>query len=526
MLEDAGAPVLVTAGAVSPGVCPARRRHRPLTSTPSRRGVGRTGRPRPRRPATSPDDLAYVIYTSGSTGKPKGVLVTHANVVRLFDGHRRLVRLRRARRLDAVPLLRLRLLGVGDLGAPCSTAAGWWSCRTGSAARRRPSTSCWREEGVTVLNQTPSAFRQLHARRTSGRAEPAEPASAAGDLRRRGAGACRACAPGSSATATARRGWSTCTASPRRRCTSPTGRSAWPTWTPAGAASSACRSPTCSCYVLDAHLQPVPIGRARRALRRRRGPGARLPRPAGADRRALRARPVRATEPGARLYRTGDLARYLPQRRPRVPGPDRPPGEDPRLPHRAGRDRGGAAASTRRCARRWCWLREDAPGRAGAWWPTSSSRPDAAPGRGELRSRSWPSAARVHGAGGLRRPRRAAAHRERQGRPAAPCPRRAAARPAASGAYVAPRTPDRGGPGRDLGRGARRRAGRRPTTTSSSSAATRSWQCGRARPAPADGACRLTAAQLFQPPDDAEAPQARAPAPAPPWPTRRRALRR
>src|SRR4029077_6130810 len=33
----------------------------------------------------SPQDLAYVIYTSGSTGKPKGCLITHFNVVRLFQ---------------------------------------------------------------------------------------------------------------------------------------------------------------------------------------------------------------------------------------------------------------------------------------------------------------------------------------------------------------------------------------------------------------------------------------------------------
>ncbi len=38
----------------------------------------------PDLPGQGPDNLAYVIYTSGSTGRPKGVLIPHANAVRLF----------------------------------------------------------------------------------------------------------------------------------------------------------------------------------------------------------------------------------------------------------------------------------------------------------------------------------------------------------------------------------------------------------------------------------------------------------
>ncbi|MFD7032595.1 amino acid adenylation domain-containing protein [Streptomyces sp. NPDC059917] len=107
-----------------------------------------------------PDHLAYVIYTSGTTGRPKGALLTHANVLRLFD----------AAAGDVS-------FGPDDVWSLYHSAAFdfsvweiWGALLHGGRiavvpqeARRTPAAchALVRDEGVTVLSQTPTAFRQF-----------------------------------------------------------------------------------------------------------------------------------------------------------------------------------------------------------------------------------------------------------------------------------------------------------------------------------------------------------------------------
>ncbi|WP_168222430.1 non-ribosomal peptide synthetase [Micromonospora sp. HM134] len=113
-------------------------------------------------PGTRPDHLAYVIHTSGSTGRPKGVMVTHANVTRLFSAT--------AGWFDFGPTDVWSLLH--SFAFDFSVWEIWGALLHGGRlvivprlTTRSPADVhrllC--DEGVTVLNQTPSAFRGLIA---------------------------------------------------------------------------------------------------------------------------------------------------------------------------------------------------------------------------------------------------------------------------------------------------------------------------------------------------------------------------
>lgn len=111
-------------------------------------------------PVTVPDNLMYVIHTSGSTGRPKGVCMTHRNVLRLFASAREHYGFTST---DVWPLFHSYAFDVSVWELWGALGHGGRLVVPSFEVTRSPEEflELMVREGVTVLNQTPSAFRTL-----------------------------------------------------------------------------------------------------------------------------------------------------------------------------------------------------------------------------------------------------------------------------------------------------------------------------------------------------------------------------
>jgi amino acid adenylation domain-containing protein len=157
-LSDAGVPVVLMQESVR-AVLPAIDGVEIVSLDAARAEIAAESAENPASGAT-PESLAYVIYTSGSTGTPKGALIEHRNVARLFTA------------TDA--WFGFGPSDVWTLFHSCafdfSVWEIWGALLYGGRVvvvpfdvSRDPEAfhALVRREGVTVLNQTPSAFRQF-----------------------------------------------------------------------------------------------------------------------------------------------------------------------------------------------------------------------------------------------------------------------------------------------------------------------------------------------------------------------------
>ncbi|SMB27154.1 Non-ribosomal peptide synthetase, terminal component [Sterolibacterium denitrificans] len=114
---------------------------------------------------TSLDNLAYIIYTSGSTGRPKGVMIEHRQVTRLFDASADAIKDFHFDEHDVWTLFHSIAFDFSVWEIFGALLHGGRLVIVPQAVARDPQ-AFYRmlcAEGVSILNQTPSAFRQLIA---------------------------------------------------------------------------------------------------------------------------------------------------------------------------------------------------------------------------------------------------------------------------------------------------------------------------------------------------------------------------